>query len=99
MCGAGAARLRRGCGAGLRGTVGLAFLRNFCVRSYIGGSKAQRNAGADVVQAHIWCIVTLKEARQDCSPQCNAGADVVQGHMWVEVPIGKKETVEVSKEK
>ena len=33
-------RLRRGCGAGLRGTLGIAFLCNFCVHSYIGGSKA-----------------------------------------------------------
>ena len=40
MCRAVPGRLRRGCGAGLRGTLDIAFLGNFCVRSYIGGSKA-----------------------------------------------------------
>ena len=34
-------RLRRGLGAALRGRLGIPFPRNFCVRSYIGGSKAR----------------------------------------------------------
>ena len=42
----------------------------------------QCNAGADVVQAHMWYVVTLGEARRDCFSQCNAGADVVKAHMW-----------------
>ena len=47
------------------------------------------NAGATVVQAHMWYVVTLGEARRDCFSQCNAGATVVQAHMWVEIPIEK----------
>ena len=47
---------------------------------------SQCNAGAGMVQAHMWCVVTLGEARHDCFSQCNAGADVVQRHMWVRRP-------------
>ena len=43
--------------------------RIFCVRSYIGGARhdcfSECNAGADVVQAHMWCVVTLGKARHD----------------------------------
>ena len=59
---------------------------------------SQCNAGADVVQARMWCVVPLGEARHDCFSQCNAGADVAQGHMWVEAPI-EKEKVDASIEK
>ena len=55
------------------------------MRSFIGQNKrdcfSQCNAGADVVQAHMWCVSTLGEARHDCFSQCNAAAGMAQGHM------------------
>ena len=50
---------------------------------------SQCNAGANVVQVHMWCVVTLGEARRDCFSQCNAGADVVQVHMWCVFTLGE----------
>ena len=32
------------------------------VCSYIGGSLSRCNAGADVVQVHMWCVVTVAKA-------------------------------------
>ena len=85
--------VRRGLGARLRGTVGIAFVRNFRVRSVIGGARhdcfSHCNAGADVVQARMWCVVILGEARPDYFSQCNAGVNVVEARMWVEIPIEK----------
>ena len=39
---------------------------------------AQRNAGADVVQAHMWCVVALGEARYHGFSQCNAGGRAIE---------------------
>ena len=39
---------------------------------------SQGNAGADVAEAHMWCIVTLGEAPRDCFPQCNAGEEAIE---------------------
>ena len=78
--------MRRGFGAGAAPSCVALFLEIFACVDTLGeaGSKAwhdcfaQCNAGADVVQAHIWCVVTVGEARQDCLSHCNAGANAAQ---------------------
>ena len=47
--------MRRGAGAGLRGTIGEARRDDFL----------QCNAGANAAQARMWWVVTLGEARRD----------------------------------
>ena len=55
--------VRRGCGAAQL------FLENFSRVVTLGeashGGFSQCNAGADVVQAHMWCVVALGEAKRD----------------------------------
>ena len=91
VCGAGAAWSRR---SAVR-HAGQSFSLNLIFVMFVTLGKARRdcfsqcNAGADVVQVHMWCVVTLGEARRDCFSQCNAGADVVQVHMWCVVTLGE----------
>ena len=94
VCGAVSVRLRCGLGPGLardRSNSGHSFSMFVSVVT-LGEARhdcfSQCNAGADVVQAHMWCVVTLGEARHDCFSNGNAGADVVQAHMWCVVRLG-----------
>ena len=58
-CGAAPARSRRGAGAVLCGMVAAAFLWSFCVRSYIGGSKAWL-----LFTMYCWCRRTLGSVKR-----------------------------------
>ena len=62
--------MQHGRGGVPHGTLGKAILVFFAL-SYIGGSKAAlllaTNAGE--AHAHMWCVVTLGEAKHDCFSQ------------------------------
>ena len=70
MCGAVSARLRRS--AAWHGGL-------FVVGAARRDCFSQCNAGADLVQALMWCIVISGEAGHDYFSQCNAGANVLCG--------------------